>query len=131
MVKKTNKDAIMVKELLNKGWSQKKIAKLLKISKQKVNYWTKHEIKSVIIRKSKLNAIYKDRIIRWAKNKPTSSMSCRKIAQMINSVLEKKNERDAKGKIISITYKTVNNILKKHYGKPKKVRKVFFLSKKR
>ena len=130
MVKKTNKDAIMVKELLNKGWSQKKIAKLLKISKQKVNYWTKHEIKSVIIRKSKLNAIYKDRIIRWAKNKPTSSMSCRKIAQMINSVLEKKNERDAKGKIISITYKTVNNILKKHYGKPKKVRKVFFLSKK-
>ena len=105
MVKKTNKDAIMVKELLNKGWSQKKIAKLLKISKQKVNYWTKHEIKSVIIRKSKLNAIYKDRIIRWAKNKPTSSMSCRKIAQMINSVLEKKMKEIQKEKLFLLLIK--------------------------
>ena len=65
-----------------------------------------------------------------AKNKPTSSMSCRKIARMINNVLRLKNERDNKGNILSISYKTVNNILKDYYGKPKKIRKVFYLSEK-
>ena len=32
------------------------------------------------------------------------------------------------GKILSVSYKTVNNILKEFYGRPKKIRKVFFLS---
>ena len=49
---------------------------------------------------------------------------------MIKNVLQRKSETDSSGKIISITYKTVNNILKKHYGRPKKIRKVFYLSKK-
>ena len=31
---------------------------------------------------------------------------------MIKSVLEKRNEKDRKGKQVTITYKTVNNILK-------------------
>ena len=57
-------------------------------------------------------------------------MSCRKIARMINNVLQRKGETDSKGKIMSITYKTVSNILKKHYGRPKKIRKVFYMSKK-
>ena len=116
MVKKMNKDSILIKELLNKGWTQKKIANVLNLSKQKVSYWSKHEIKTSIIRKRKLKDIYLDRIIRWAKNKPTSSMSCWTIAQKISSVLEKRNEVDKKGNIISVTYKTVNNILKKYYG---------------
>ena len=38
MVKKMNKDSILIKELLNKGWPQKKIANVLNLSKQKVNY---------------------------------------------------------------------------------------------
>ena len=63
-----------------------------------------------------------------AKNKPTSSMSCRKIAAKINRLFEQKNELDKKGKILSVSYKTVNNILKEFYGRPKKIRKVFFLS---
>ena len=116
MVKKMNKDSILIKELLNKGWDSKKDSKCFK-SKQKVSYWSKHEIKTSIIRKRKLKDIYLDRIIRWAKNKPTSSMSCRTITKKINSVLEKRNEVDKKGNIISVTYKTVNNILKKYYGK--------------
>ena len=66
-----------------------------------------HDISPSQKKKKKLNDVYISRIIKWAKNKPTSSMSCRKIAQMINSVLEKKNERDEKGKIISVTYKTL------------------------
>ena len=49
---------------------------------------------------------------------------------MINNVLQRKSETDSSGKIMSITYKTVNNILKKHYGRPIKIRKVFYLSKK-
>ena len=130
MAKKTNKDAILIKELLKKGWSQKKIANFLRLSPQKVNYWSLHEIKTFQSRKLKLKDIYVQRIIRWAKNKPTSLMSCRKISRMINSVLEKRNEIDGQGKQVTITYKTVNNILKKHYGKPKRIRKVFYLSEK-
>ena len=108
MVKKMNKDSILIKELMNKGWPQKKIANVLNLSKQKVNYWSKHQIKTSVVRKRKLKDIYLNRIISWAKNKPTSSMSCRTIAQKINSILEKRNELDKKGNIISITYKTVN-----------------------
>ena len=40
MVKKINTTAIAIKELLDKGFSQKKIAKTLKISKQRVHYWS-------------------------------------------------------------------------------------------
>ena len=90
MAKRRNEDAIMIKKLLKKGWSQKKIATFLNISKQKVNYWVFHEIKETQIRSVKLKDIYIDRIIKWAKNKTTSIMSCRKLARMINSVLEKK-----------------------------------------
>ena len=57
-------------------------------------------------------------------------MSCRKIARMINNVLQRKGETDSKAKIVSITYKTVRNILKKHYERQKKIRKVFYMSKK-
>ena len=128
MVKKTKKEIYVIKELLLKGWSQKKIAKFLNLSKQRVNYWAHHQIKSSQRRKTKLRDIYKDAIIRWAKNKPTSSMSCRKIAAKINRVLKLKKEFDNKGKILSVSYKTVNNILKEFYGRPKKIRKVFFLS---
>ena len=126
MVKKTKKEIYVIKELLLKGWSQKKIAKFLNLSKQRVNYWAHHQIKSSQRRKTKLRDIYKDTIIRWAKNKPTSSMSCRKIAAKINRVLKLKKEFDNKGKILSVSYKTVNNILKEFYGRPKKIRKVFF-----
>ena len=67
MVKKPNKDAIIIKELLSKGWTQKKVAAFLKLSKQKVNYWAQHEIKTSQNRKMKLKDIYIQRIIKWAK----------------------------------------------------------------
>ena len=76
-----------------------------------MNYWASHEIKTAQNRKMKLKDIYIQRIIKWAKNKPTSAMSCRKISRMINNVLQRKGETDGKGKIMSITYKTMNNIL--------------------
>ena len=71
--------------------------------------------------------IYLSRVIKWAKNKTTSAMSCRKISFMINSVLSKRNEVDDEGKPITISYRTINNYLKDYYGKPKKIRKAFYL----
>ena len=59
-------------------------------------------------------------------NKKRSSI---KIASMINSVLMKRKELDSKGRQISIHFTTVNNYLKEYFGKPRKIRKVFFLSK--
>ena len=57
MVKKQNKDAIIIKGLLQKGWSQKKVAAFLKLSKQRVNYWALHEIKNSQNWKMKLKDI--------------------------------------------------------------------------
>ena len=56
-------------------------------------------------------------------------MSCRKISRMINNVLQRKGETDSKGKIMSITYKTVSNILKS-IMEYKNIRKVFYMPKK-
>jgi len=73
---------------------------------------------------------YIQKIILWEKNKTISQRSCRKIAMMLNSVLKNTGEVDGNGNQITISFNTVNNILKKYYGRPKKIRKVFFLSKK-
>ena len=55
-------------------------------------------------------------------------MSSRKIANKINNLLIKRNEVDKNGKQLTIHYTTVNNYLKQHFGKPRKLRKVFYLS---
>ena len=47
MVKKINNDSITIKSLLEKGYTQYKIAKMLNISKQKVHFWARTEIKSI------------------------------------------------------------------------------------
>ena len=74
--------------------------------------------------------MYINKIQRWAKNQVTSSKSSRKIADMINSVLVKRGEVDKKGKQISVHFTTVNNYLKEYFGRPRKIRKVFYLSEK-
>ena len=123
MVKKINKDAVTIKELLGKGLRQCEIARLLKLKKEKVSYWARTEIKDSQKKSKKLKDI--DRIKRWAKNQVTSKRSSRKIASMINSVLVKRKELDSKGKQISVHFTTVNNYLKEYFGKPRKIRKVF------
>lgn len=42
--------------------------------------------------------------------------------------IKKKNEVDKNNRPITVTYRTVNNILRAYYSKPRKVRKVFFLT---
>ena len=90
MSKKLNADALMIKELLKKGYKQCDIARLLDIKKEKVSYWARHEIKTSQRKSKKLNDIYIHTITRWANNKATSAMSSRKIANKINSLFIKK-----------------------------------------
>ena len=54
-------------------------------------------------------------------------MSCRRIARIIITAFFKKNIK-YRGKQLKISFKTVSNYLAEIYGKPKKIRKVFFLS---
>ena len=94
-----------------------------------MSYWARTEIKSSQFKKKKLKDVYIQAIQKWATDKVTSLMSSRTIAYKINSLLKKKNEVDNKGRPLSIHYTTVNNYLKQYFGKPRKIRKVFFLSK--
>ena len=57
MVKKINKDSLMIKELLNKGLRQCQIARLLGIKKEKVSYWSRTEIKDHQQKPKKLKEI--------------------------------------------------------------------------
>ena len=59
MVKKVNEDAIAIKKLLSKGYTQVKICRILGLKKQKVSYWAKTPIKNEIIRRTKLDEKYK------------------------------------------------------------------------
>ena len=55
MVKKINKDSVAIKTLLNKRLKSIEVAQILGVSKQKVNYWRKNEIKSTQTRRKKLD----------------------------------------------------------------------------
>ena len=63
-----------------------------------------------------------------AKDKFTSDMGERKIADIINKELEENDVRDNKGKILSIEKTAVNRYLKNALGRPRKVRRVFYLN---
>ena len=56
-------------------------------------------------------------------------MSSKKIASILNSVFAKRKELDKNGKQLSIHFNTVCNYLREFYGKPRKIRKAFYLSK--
>ena len=50
------------------------------------------------------------------------------MARILNRELKREKIKDSKERQLTIGYRTVNNILNKFIGKPKKIRKVFFLS---
>ena len=128
MVKHFNKDAGGIQTFLAKGYSQAWISRKLGISKQKVNYWSKTSMKTVQYRKTKLSNEYIEKIIKLFEDKLTSDMSSRKIACIINEDLKNNHIIDKNGKIVQIEKTTVNRILKKALGKPRKIRKFFFLT---
>ena len=128
MGKKINHDAITIKKLLSKGYTQARICRMLGLKKQKVSYWAQTPIKYEVKRITKLDEKYKKRIVELAEDKLTSDMGYRKIAEIINKELKEDNIRDSKGKIMTIEKTAVNKYLKSALGKPRKVRRVFYLN---
>ena len=128
MGKKINADALAIKRLIASGEIKyAEIARILDISRQKVYYWAHNDFKVTQKRRKKFIKYYFDKIVKLARNKTTSNMSCRKIARIINTALIKRNIK-YRGKQLKIYFKTVSNYLREIYGKPKKIRKVFYLS---
>jgi len=116
MVKKLNRDAFLIKILLDKGLKQSDIVKILNISFQKVNYWAKTDLKTTRKRRKKLPEEYFQKILDLANNQTTSAMSSRKIASIINAELENQNIVDRNNKPLTINHTTICNYLKDYYG---------------
>ena len=56
-------------------------------------------------------------------------MSSIKISTILNSVFKKRKKLSPDSKSLSIHFNTVCNYLREFYGKPRKIRKTFYLSK--
>ena len=67
----------MIKELLSKGYRKCEISRLLLINKEKVNFWSRHELRISQKKKKKLKDIYMNVKQRWANNKAISAMGSR------------------------------------------------------
>ena len=76
---------------------------MLKMSKQRVNYWRKTETKYTQTRRKKLQPELIQKICNLAADKTTSEMSSRKIANLINEELEH-SYPNTKGKKMTITH---------------------------
>ena len=74
MVKKTIKDAILIKRLIKQGMKACQIAKKYEIKKQEVSYWKNHEIQTVINRRCKFTDDDIKYMIKLAENQTTSNM---------------------------------------------------------
>ena len=93
-----------------------------------MNYWTKTAIKTTSTHRRKLPEEYMKKILELAQNQATGGMSSRKICAIINAELEAKNILDCHNKPLEIHRSTVCAYLHDYYGKPKKIRKAFFLN---
>lgn len=94
-----------------KGFRQYKNYEILNLKRASVNYSAKTKIKETQTKKKRLNDIYMERFKIWANNQITSERSSRKIKGMSKSI-KKQNEKDNKGKQLTIHYTTINRYLK-------------------
>ena len=113
---------------MERGLSNAQISKSLGIPESTVRYYRKRPEIKEIKRASKLPQNYIDKIYELASNKTTREMPGGLIAIKINNLLKKDNILDKNWKILSITKSQVNRILREKFGKPLKVRKVFYLN---
>ena len=120
--------AITVKNLINNGVPTRQIMRQLKVNKQYVSYWRYHEVKNTHMRKKKLPMKYINWLVNAAQNRPVSECSSRMMTRILNKKLKKDKIKDNQGSQLTVSYRTINNILNKFIGKPRKIRKVFFLS---
>ena len=63
MVKAINKEAFAIIVLFKKGFSPIKVARILGLSREKINFWRKTEIKSIQLRRKSLMILISIRFI--------------------------------------------------------------------
>ena len=124
--KMTNKGEA-IRFQMERGLSNAQISKTLGIPESTIRYYRKRPKNLEVKRNSKLPTKYINKICELASNKTTREMPGRLISIKINKMLEKDKIIDKKGKLLSITKSQVNRILKEKYGKPLKIKKVFYL----
>ena len=127
-IKNLTQKGSAIKHQMERGLTNAQISKSLGIPESTVRYYRKRADIKEIKRASKLPQKYIDKIYELASNKTTREMPGGLIAIIINNQLKKDNILDKNGKILSITKSQVNRILRAKYGKPLKVRKVFYLN---
>ena len=125
--KLTNKGAA-IRYQMDRGMTNAQISKSLGIPESTIRYYRKRPNILISKRSSKLPKKYIEEIYRLASNKTTREMPAGLIAIKINEKLKKNNELNKNGKLLSISKRQVNNILREKYGKPLKIKKVFYLN---
>ena len=133
MGKKVDEKIAIIKFLLKDGNKQAQIARKTKYSKQTVSRLVKkikgkgaNDKKNNNKDRTKLPKKYFNKIIEMATNKTTSQMSGGAISNLINEELQNKNVLNKKRKILSITKRKVNRILKKKIGSKKDKKNFLF-----
>ena len=93
-------------------------------------YWKKNEIKATQIHRKKFDAPFIQKNRELTENKTTIEISSRKISSMINEDLKASNIFDKNRKPIKISHVTACSYLNQLLGRPRRIRKVFYLTKK-
>ena len=127
-IKKLTQKGSAFRFQIDRGMSNSEILKSLGVPESTVRYYRKRPDNLEIKKASKLPKKFIDEIYKMASNKTTLEMPGGLIAIKINEKLKRQNIRDKNGKLLSISKSQVNRILKKKYGKPLKIRKVFYLN---
>ena len=116
---------IAIKQNYSARMKAKDIANLFHISKQRVNYWIHSSIKTRK-RRTKLTRKEINMLVKWAKDKPImeKKVSAKNIQMKFNKLPKKFKEKKMKK---NISLSTANRMLNKYIGKPKVIRKVFYM----
>ena len=117
-----------IKYQMKRSLSNAQISKTLGIPESNIRYYRQRLSNLEVKKSSKLPKKYIDKKCELTSNKKIRERPGRIISIKINKMLEKDNALDKKGKLLSITISQVNRILKEKYGKPLKIKKVFYLS---
>ena len=124
MQKMLNRGAA-IRYQMDRGITNAQISKSLGVPESIIIYYRKRPNNLISKRSSKLPIKYIEGIYRLASNKTTREIPAGLIAIKINEKLKMNNEINKNGKILSISKRQVNNILKEKYGKPLKIKKFF------
>ena len=127
-IKNLSKKGATIKYQMERGLSNAQISRSLGIQESTIRYYRKRPDIKEIKRASKLPQKYLNIIYKLASNKTTREMPGGLIAVKINEKLKNDNILDKNGKLLTITKSQVNRILREKFGKPLKVRKVFYLN---